>query len=155
VFGFTSLAEVEPILAEFRRVLARLANAGSIVDAERSDILDVLNARARGVFKRWRWARGTGRAFSDIVTKNESFEESLYAQLGMALTLEPFTTIKQCRQCEQFFYEPRRSRARFCSAPCRVLNAKMRAGRYRQAHPDEYRDYQRRLMAKRRQEKKG
>jgi hypothetical protein len=153
VFGFTSLAEVEPILAEFRRFLARLTNAASVEDAERSDILDVVNARAQGVFKRWTWARGTGRVFPQITTKNSSFEESLYAQLATAITIESFTTIKQCRQCKDFFYEPRRSRARLCSGTCRARDARARAQRYREQHPDEYRDYQRELMAKRRRER--
>jgi hypothetical protein len=154
-FGFTSLEQVEPILVEFRRVFGQLATAPSIEAVERSDILDAINARAQGVLKKWTWLQGTAKVFPRIETKNDSFEESLYAQLATAMTVEAFTSIKQCRQCERFFYEPRRSIARFCSARCRVRDAKQRAERYRLEHQDEYREYQRRLMAKRRREKKA
>jgi len=155
VFGFTSLEQVEPVVADFRRVFGQLVNAPSIEAVERSDILDLINARAQGVLKKWTWLQGAAKVFPRIETKNDSFEESLYAQLATAMTVEAFTSIKQCRQCERFFYEPRRSIARFCSAPCRALDAKQRAERYRIEHQDEYREYQRRLMAKRRREKKA
>jgi hypothetical protein len=154
-FDFTSLEQVEPILEEFQRVLTQLTNAPSIEAVELSDILHVINARAQAVLKRWTWARGTGRPFPQITTKNSSFEESLYAQLLSAMQVEAFTSIKQCRRCERFFYEPRRSIARFCSARCRARDARLRAERYRKEHPDAYREYQRRLMAKRRREKKA
>jgi hypothetical protein len=153
-FDFTSSEQVEPILGEFRRVFGQLVNAPSIEAVELSDILHVIDTRAQAILKRWTWARGTGRPFPEIATKNGSFEESLYAQLLIAMQVEAFTSIKQCRQCERFFYEPRRSTARFCSARCRARDARQRAERYRREHQDEYREYQRRLMAKRRREKK-
>src|SRR5262245_5806720 len=155
VFGLTSLEQVEPVLAEFQRVFGELVNAPSIEAVERSDILDVINARAQGVLKKWSWLQGAARVFPRIETKNGSFEESLYAQLATAMTVEPFTSIKQCRQCKRFFYEPRRSIARFCSARCRERDARQRAEQYRSEHRDEYREYQRRLMARRRREKKA
>jgi hypothetical protein len=153
-FEFASVEEVDPVLAEFRRVLGQLANAPSVEAVELSDILDVINARAQGVLKKWTWVHGAARLFPRIETKNNSFEESLYAQLATAMTVETFTSIKQCRECERFFYEPRRSIARFCSAGCRARDARQRAERYREGHQDEYREYQRRLMAKRRRENK-
>jgi hypothetical protein len=154
-FGFTSLEQVEPILVEFRRVFGQLVNAPSVEAVELSDILAIINSRAQGVLKKWTWVQRTGRVFPRIETKNNSFEEGLYAQLATAMTGEPFTVVKQCRQCERFFYEPRRSTARLCSAPCRARDARARAERYREEHKDEYREYQRRLMAKRRREEKA
>lgn len=154
-FGFTSREQIEPILGEFRRVVGQLVNAPSVEAAELSDILDIINARAQGVLKKWTWVHGAARVFPRIETRNDSFEESLYAQLATAMTVEPFTTIKQCRQCERFFYEPRRSTARLCSARCRARDDRQRAERYREEHKDEYREYQRRLMAKRRREDKA
>jgi hypothetical protein len=155
VFEFTSVEELDPVVAEFRRVLGRLANAPSVEAVELSDILPIINSRARGVLKKWTWEQGTARVFPRIETENNSFEETLYAELATAMTGVPFTTIKQCRQCKRFFYEPRRSTARLCSAPCRALDARARAERYREEHKDEYRAYQRRLMAKRRRENKA
>jgi hypothetical protein len=154
-FEFTSVEELDPVVAEFRRVLGRLANAPSVEAIELSDILDVINERAQGVLKKWTWVQGGARVFPRIETQHHTFEESLYAELLMAMQVEAFTSIKQCRQCERFFYEPRRSTARFCSARCRARDARQRAGRYRQEHQEEYREYQRRLMAKRRREKKA
>ena len=155
VFGLTSLAEVEPILHEFRALLARLVNTPPGNEIAFSDILSIISARARGTLKGWAPVRGTGRAFPRITTQNDSFEESLYAQLATAMTVEPYTTIKQCSQCQRFFYEPRRRIARLCSARCRARDAKTRAGRYRETHQDAYRAYQRELMAKRRREGKA
>jgi hypothetical protein len=154
-FEFTSVEEIDPVLAEFRRVLRQLTNARSIEAVELSDTLDIINARARGVLKKWTWVRGAARVFPRIETEHNSFEESLYAQLATAMTVEAFTSIKQCGQCERFFYDPRRSVARLCSARCRERDARQRAERYRKEHLDEYREYQRRLMAKRRLEKKA
>jgi hypothetical protein len=155
IFGFTSLEQVDPVLVEFRQVFEQLVNASSIEAVERSDILDVINARAQGVLKKWTWLQGSARVFPRIETKNDSLEESLYAQLATAMTVEAFTCIKQCRHCGRFFYEPRRSIARFCSARCRARDARQRAERYRKEHQDEYREYQRTLMARRRREKKA
>ena len=69
-----------------------------------------------------------------------------------AMTVEPFTSIKQCQACGRFFYEPRRKAARLCSAACRTKEARARTARYRAEHKEEYRAYQRKLMAKRRSE---
>lgn len=154
-FGFTSHEQVDPILMEFRRVVGQLVNAPSVEAVELSDTLDIINSRAQGVLKKWSWVRGAGRVFPRIETRSDSFEELLYALLLTAMSLEPFTTIKQCRECERFFYEPRRSMARLCSARCRAQDAKQRAERYRNEHRDEYREYQRKLMAQRRREDKA
>jgi hypothetical protein len=150
-FGIKTLDELRAVLDPFRHVLGNLVSS-SIPYVEQSVILDVINERAKGVLHEWTWLRGSGRVFPQIRTQTLSFEESLYAQLAMALTVAPFTHVKQCRVCRRFFYEPRRRVARFCHAKCREDDAKQRVARYRAAHPEKYREYQRRLMARRRRE---
>jgi hypothetical protein len=86
-----------------------------------------------------------------------TLERSLYAQLATAMTVAPFTVIKQCGRegCGRFFYKLRRRLLHFCSSSCSARAAKDRTLRYRDAHPEAYREYQRRLMAKRRREGKA
>lgn len=150
-YGFHSADEVRPILDEFRDLLGNLLTY-SPKEAECSMILEIINERAEGTFYGWTWNLGTGRVFPQIRTKDESFKQYLYAQLATAMTVEAYTSIKRCRVCQRFFYEPRRSTTELCSARCRTADAKSRAARYRADHQEEYREYQRRLMAKRRRE---
>ena len=150
VYGFGSLAELEPVLAEFRDFLSRLVSFPTIRAAEHSDVKSIINERASGRFKGWLWVRGTGRLFARIEPDQLSFEQSLYAQLAVAMTVQPFTVIKRCKNCERFFYEPIRKRARLCSRSCREAEAAARVQRYRLAHPERYREYQRKLMKQRR-----
>ena len=152
LFGFRTVAELEPVLVEFRAVLGRLACFDSVDAAQGSDLLQLLNARAKGVLKKWIWDRGTGRVFPYFDTENQSFEEALYASLLVAMSVEPFTNVKQCRECARFFYEPHRVVAALCSANCRTRAARTRVERYRREHADQYREYQRGLMAKRRRQ---
>jgi hypothetical protein len=148
-YGFSSVDEVLPVLERFRGLLGSLV-ATSPEEAERSMILDVINERAQGILHGWTWYRGSGRVFPQIRTKDDSFEQSLYAQLAVAMTVETFTAIKQCKVCQRFFYAPRQRTAALCSNRCRAKDAKIRAARYREEHQDEYRAYQRQLMARRR-----
>jgi hypothetical protein len=150
-YEFGSVDELLPVLERFRSVLSTLV-AASPDEAAGSMILDVINERAQGTLDGWTWYGGTGRVFPKIRPKDDSFEQSLYAQLAVAMTAESFTSIKQCKVCQRFFYQPRRRAAALCSAKCRAGDAKSRAAHYREEHRDEYRAYQRRLMAKRRRE---
>jgi hypothetical protein len=150
VFGLKGADEVAPILAEFRRVLSRLVAYRTPRAAEFSDILTLINERARLRSDGWLWERGTGRTFHRIETATSSFEESLYAQLGLALMVESFLSVTECRRCGRFFYVGRRRNTRLCSPRCRVLDARARAARHRSQNPDKYREQQRRLMAARR-----
>ncbi len=155
--GLRSFDELEAILREFRDYLSRLVRFPTVRAAEASEVRATLNQRAQGEFKGWQWARGTGRLFARIEPADLSREQSLYAQLATAMTVESFTVIKQCgrRECGRFFYEPKRRKVRYCSAACGEADAKARTLRYREEHQDEYREYQRRLMAKRRREGKA
>ncbi len=148
-YGFDSLDDLRPVLDGFRGLLSSLV-ATSIEEAERSNILDLINKRAAGILRGWTWYRGTGRVFPQIRTLDDSFEQSLYAQLAVAMTAESFTSIKQCKACQRFFYKPRQRTAALCSNRCRAKHAKVRAARYRETHRDEYREYQRGLMRRRR-----
>jgi len=152
-YGFDTADEVRPVLENFRALLASLVVL-SPKDAERSDILEMINDRARAVLHRWIWYRGTGRVVPEIRTRDDSFEQSLYAQLALAMTVEPFTSIKQCRVCARFFYQPTRSAAPLCSSRCRTKDVRIRAAQYRMEHQDQYREYQRQLMATRRRKAK-
>src|SRR2546422_8349700 len=57
-FSLTSLAEVEPILHEFRALLARLLNTPPGNEIAFSDVLSIISARARGILKGWAPVRG-------------------------------------------------------------------------------------------------
>lgn len=150
-YGFSSIEELQPVLARFRETLGTLV-ASSVEQAENSMILDVINERARGILTGWTWLRGTGRVFPQIRTENDLFEESLYAQLALALSAESFASIQRCGACHRFVYVPQRRAAVFCSTRCRAMAGKLRATRYREEHREKYRAYQRQLMAKRRRE---
>jgi hypothetical protein len=150
-----SFAELEPVLAEFRSLLDRLLSFRTVRQAEASDVMLLINQRAQGQFRGWIWLKGTGKLFPRVEPKDRTVEQTLYAQLALALTVEPFTAFKRCKQCGRFFYEPRRQRARLCSAACRRADAKTRALQYRETHQEDYRNYQRKLMAKRREDGKA
>jgi hypothetical protein len=150
-FGISSVDELRPILDRFRDLLADLVSS-SVAAAEHSGIINTINGRAAGVLDRWIWVRGTGRVFPSIRTADDSFEQGLYAQLAMAMSVESFRSIKQCPVCQRFFYAPEQRRTAVCSARCRTKAQKLRVTRYREGHQEEYRAYQRRLMAKRRRE---
>jgi hypothetical protein len=155
IFGIASFDQLVPILIAFRDLLARLVRCPTVRAAESSDVRAAINERARPSFLGWSWVRGTGRLFARLETEDLTFEQSLYAQLGVAMQEAAFTVIKQCGSCERFFYEPRRKKARYCSVSCRDAAAHARVRRYREADPNRYRDYQRRLMAQRRREGKS
>jgi hypothetical protein len=152
IFGIASLAQLLPILIAFRDLLARLVRYPTVRAAESSDVRATINERACPRFLGWSWVRGTGRLFARLETEDLTFEQSLYAQLGVAMQEEAFTVLKQCGSCDRFFYEPRRQKVRYCSVSCRDAAALARVQRYREADPNRYRDYQRRLMAQRRRE---
>jgi hypothetical protein len=157
VEGLRSYDEADEILREYRSFLSRLVHFPTIRAAEASDVRAELNERAHGQFKEWLWAEGTGRLFPRIAPAGLTFERSLYAQLATAMTVAPFTVIKQCGRegCGRFFYRLGRRLLRFCSRSCSASAAKARTLKYREAHPDDYREYQRQLMAKRRREGKA
>jgi hypothetical protein len=157
VAGLRSCDELEEILRGFRGFLSRLAHFPTIRAAEASDVRTELNERAQGRFKEWLWAQGTGRLFPRIEPAGLTLERSLYAQLATAMTVAPFTVIKQCGRegCGRFFYRLGRRLLRFCSRSCSASAAKARTLKYRETHPDKYREYQRQLMAKRRREGKA
>jgi hypothetical protein len=151
-FGVQSYEELHQTLGAFKAFLGRLVHYPTIRAAEGSDFHRVLNERARGKLKGWIWARGTGRLFMRVETEDLTFEESLYAQLAMALTVESFSKFRQCENCERFFYEPKQRKVRLCSESCREAAALARAAHYRETHKEAYREYQRQLMARRRRE---
>jgi len=150
-YGISSAEELRLILHRFRDLLSDLVSS-SVPAAKHSGILNTINARAAGVLERWTWVRGTGRVFPQIRTQDNSFEQGLYAQLAIAMSVESFRSIKRCPVCQRFFYAPEQGWAGACSARCRTKALKLRVARYREGHQEEYRAYQRRLMAKRRQE---
>ena len=149
LFGVDSLSAAQTILGEFRTFLGELVAAAD----RQSGLHDLLTE----MFQRANLKPAalipnleTGTIFVAWETKDNSFVESLYARLALALETVPLRRIRRCDECQQFFYEPNDRRLRFCGSRCRNRSL---VKRYRQEHRDEHREYQRNLMRLRRSRK--
>jgi hypothetical protein len=109
-----------------------------------------LRAKETVIFE-LRWGGRQLFALSQLVVTPDQ-GDYLRVHLWQLLEGFPGYSIRLCRHCKKFFFNPTQRNKVFCSNACGKRSS---AARYRRENPDKVRDYQRLLMSDRYWEKKG
>lgn len=150
LFGIASATELRNILDRFQDFGTELLSLdpafGSTHRSRRVQVLREFFNRAGLTLVGFAQEEKSGRLVPSWSTANNSCEEMLYGILAIALQEEAYWPIAKCVACECFFAKPSHRSTKYCSNRCRK---RVQVARYRERHPDQYRDYQRELMQSR------
>lgn len=117
-YGVRSLAELNPILEEFRQVMAQWVNLESVYSAEAEQLLQTTIDRSNLVFDGWFLGADSGQLVEKWDTGQKTFAEYLYSKLLLALRESPYRCFHRCEACGKFFYDPSQRRVKYCSKTC-------------------------------------
>lgn len=149
--GVSSFEVARQILDRFRSTVESLT-APDLNDEVVSKIGERILGEGKAETKKYLFDARSRRFYRAWGTASDSFSEALYANLGLALEQCDVDSIRHCSECKRFFYDGSKRSTAYCSARCRKRGT-IRA--YRQRNPEGYREYQRKLMARRRTEGKA